>query len=205
MQKTLAKLFDVHPNTVGNWKKEGRLSFLFFQKYFKKEEIEEFIETGKIEKLETLDIHFMFIKAFEKLLSSFVQNLDDIYSFLNAIQEANRVIPTIQTATASRKLFLAIIKESWSNTYFLYDLPLKLEESLIEWLFEQNKTDYEIIKNMKSLPDCISLFLLLHDANKKNINRSQLLKELHGCQISAWGCPLSQQQTEQLRSFIKDY
>ncbi len=204
MQKTLAKLFDVHPNTVGNWKKEGRLSFLFFQKYFKKEEIEEFIETGKIEKLETLDIHFMFIKSFEKLLSIFVQNLDDIYSFLNAIQEANNTKLTIQI-DLSKKLFLAMIKERWSNTYFLYDLPLKLEESLIEWLFEQSKTEYENIKDMKSLPDCVSLFLLINDAKKKNIDCSQLIKQLHGHQISAWGCPFDQQQIVQLRNFITAY
>ena len=63
MQKTIAKLFDVHQNTVSNWKKENKPGLNLIFKYFTKEELEEFLETGKIEKMENinyLDVDFPF-------------------------------------------------------------------------------------------------------------------------------------------------
>lgn len=55
MQKTIAKLFDVHQNTISNWKKEDKKGLNFFLKYFKKEDLEEFIQTGQIKKMEELN------------------------------------------------------------------------------------------------------------------------------------------------------
>lgn len=55
MQKTLARLFDVHPNTITNWEKEKKKGFLLFQKYFTKEDIEEFIETGEIKRINIME------------------------------------------------------------------------------------------------------------------------------------------------------
>lgn len=54
MQKTIAKLFDVHQNTVSNWKKENKPGLNLILKYFSKQELEEFLETEKIEKQELI-------------------------------------------------------------------------------------------------------------------------------------------------------
>lgn len=46
------RLFDFSINTYYLWKKQNRPIINLLEKYFKKEELEEFLETGKIEKFE---------------------------------------------------------------------------------------------------------------------------------------------------------
>lgn len=52
MLKTIAKLFDVHQNTITNWKKENKKGLALILKYFTKEDLQEFLEYGMIEKYE---------------------------------------------------------------------------------------------------------------------------------------------------------
>ena len=52
MNSTLSKLLGNSLKTISNWKKEKRPIINLLLKYFKKEDLEEFIETGKILRLE---------------------------------------------------------------------------------------------------------------------------------------------------------
>lgn len=57
MLKTVAKLFDVHQNTITNWKKENKKGLTLILKYFTKEELQEFLMYGSIEKYEFMQFH----------------------------------------------------------------------------------------------------------------------------------------------------
>lgn len=54
MLKAIAKILDVTLKSVYNYQKENRPIISFLEKYFTKEELEEFLNTGKIEKLELI-------------------------------------------------------------------------------------------------------------------------------------------------------
>lgn len=53
MKKAILKLLDVSDKTFYNWKKEKRPIIRLFEKYFTKEDLEEFLETEKITKFES--------------------------------------------------------------------------------------------------------------------------------------------------------
>lgn len=52
MINTLSKLLGNSPKSISNWKKENRPIISLLYKYFTKEDLEEFLETEKIKKLE---------------------------------------------------------------------------------------------------------------------------------------------------------
>ncbi|OGS70805.1 MAG: hypothetical protein A3F91_09840 [Flavobacteria bacterium RIFCSPLOWO2_12_FULL_35_11] len=54
MINTLSKLLGNSPKSISNWKKENRPIISLLYKYFIKEDLEEFLETGKIKKLELI-------------------------------------------------------------------------------------------------------------------------------------------------------
>lgn len=53
MKKAILKLLDVSDKTFYNWKNEKRPIIRLFEKYFTKEDLEEFLETEKITKFES--------------------------------------------------------------------------------------------------------------------------------------------------------
>lgn len=53
MISTLSELMGNSPKTVSNWKKENRPIMIFLHKYFTKEDLQEFLKTGKVSKLES--------------------------------------------------------------------------------------------------------------------------------------------------------
>lgn len=55
MLKTYARLLQNTVRTISNWKTEKRPIISLLEKYFSKTELEEFLETGGIEKFEALE------------------------------------------------------------------------------------------------------------------------------------------------------
>ncbi len=53
--KLIGNFLGMTPQGAGKWKAEGRDIILFIDKYLKKDEIEEFLKTGKIQKFETVN------------------------------------------------------------------------------------------------------------------------------------------------------
>jgi len=51
---TEAKLFAVTPRAITNWKKDKKPILLFLEKYFKEEDILEFLNSNKINKMELM-------------------------------------------------------------------------------------------------------------------------------------------------------
>ena len=120
MQKTIAKLFDVHQNTVSNWKKENKSGLNLIFKYFTKEELEEFIKTGKIEKMDYINSYLQGLRS----------KCHDIYSKIEhlSIKYKN---PDVNYDSSS-----TLISQ---NIYVLYVLPfLKKHDNEIK-LFVSDK------------------------------------------------------------------
>jgi hypothetical protein len=51
-EEVIAKLFDIHPKTYYKWRKENRPIIELIDKYFTKEELNEYLETNRIQELE---------------------------------------------------------------------------------------------------------------------------------------------------------
>ncbi|WP_323585428.1 hypothetical protein [Aliarcobacter butzleri] len=54
MKKIILKILDIADKTYYNWKNENRPIINLLEKYHTKDELQEFLETGKIEKQERL-------------------------------------------------------------------------------------------------------------------------------------------------------
>ncbi|MFW0695668.1 hypothetical protein ACN09X_04670 [Aliarcobacter butzleri] len=52
MYKVIAKLIGNTERTIFTWKKENRSIINFLEKYFSEEDLEEYLRTGKIDRLE---------------------------------------------------------------------------------------------------------------------------------------------------------
>ena len=85
LYKEIAELIDNNDKTIYRWKKEGRPIVFFFEKYFTKEDIEEFLKSGKIEKLDSLAKLDSFFNSFsleiEKKITEKLKITGDNYSF----------------------------------------------------------------------------------------------------------------------------
>ena len=79
MLKTIAKLFDIHQNTVTNWKKEEKKGLTLILKYFTKDDLQEFIEYGTIEKF---DFAFANIQNYSVQAAEFVNVLNAVKKFV---------------------------------------------------------------------------------------------------------------------------
>ena len=55
MKKIILKILDIADKTYYNWKNEKKPIINLLEKYFTKEDLQEFIETSKIEKQERLN------------------------------------------------------------------------------------------------------------------------------------------------------
>ncbi|WP_263832859.1 hypothetical protein [Sulfurospirillum oryzae] len=119
MQKTISKLFDVHQNTISNWKKEEKRGLSFFLKYFKKEELEEFIQTGKMQKLENIKIADLLYNNTIKQL----QNINFIDTYIVFLYLHKNINVSIQNSfnnyTHNLNLFNELQKiENFHDFYF---------------------------------------------------------------------------------------
>jgi len=79
MLKTIAKLFDIHQNTVTNWKKEEKKGLTLILKYFTKDDLQEFLEYGTIEKF---DFAFANIQNYSVQAAEFVNVLNAVKKFV---------------------------------------------------------------------------------------------------------------------------
>lgn len=77
----IAQILDMTPQGVGKWKKENRPIINLLEKYFTKEELEEFLMSGKISKFEfqnELNSNLLsFSIEIQKKLQNRLKNFDD--------------------------------------------------------------------------------------------------------------------------------
>lgn len=69
---TISKILGNTPKSVSNWKNEKRPIISLLYKYFTKQELEEFLETDKIDKFESLKTTNDFLDAYKKKYFNFI-------------------------------------------------------------------------------------------------------------------------------------
>ncbi len=104
MKEKIKLILDISDKTYYNWKKEQRPIILLLEKYFSKEDLEEFLSTGIIEKLEKSNTE------------ETIDNKEVIVNFTNTevqddvIQENLKTLETFQN-TMAKTLKILIKKE----------------------------------------------------------------------------------------------
>lgn len=78
---SIARLFEMTSQGIGKWKKEKRPIIAFIEKYLNDENIQEFLETGKIEKFE--NITFIVNKYLSQLQITYLNSFTESQSLLS--------------------------------------------------------------------------------------------------------------------------
>ncbi|MGE4420593.1 MAG: hypothetical protein AB7D38_12305 [Sulfurimonas sp.] len=73
MINTIATILGIHRNSYFNYKKQGRPIISLLEKYFTKKDLEEFLESGRVRKLDNID------DTIAISIISFLQKLDVLY------------------------------------------------------------------------------------------------------------------------------
>jgi len=107
------KLFDFSINTYYLWKKQGRLIFDLLDKYFSKEDLEEFISTGKVSKYEDIEnnIFTNHIRTTEILKFLSITETDTLKNTLVDILKENNINAGTVEYLKSRRSKYEILKK----------------------------------------------------------------------------------------------
>ncbi|ARU47245.1 hypothetical protein [Sulfurospirillum diekertiae] len=136
-KEVMAKLFDFNATTYYAWKKQNRPIITLLDQYFSKEDIEEFLEFGSIEKfgfLEFIDYTYK-EAAFVSILSAlanlghvFHSNIDDYIDYLAyALSYDSGYVQSLET----RQEFLAIFiyaYDSYKGYFTIDDLGMAIKQ-----------------------------------------------------------------------------
>lgn len=191
-KELMGKLFDYDPSTFYKWKKENRPIIKLLEKYFTKEELEEFLSTGKVNKFDnfqiTLDsscIGFLtklrllnnrefsgystfisFIGFYIKIKLGIGNNKDTIYfqSELATHEQKDEL-------TIFQNLFIKFILDLYetSNKEYTYDLNIgTLSELKYLFNFINNFTESELIFLNMNIDDDFRPLLSFKNSNYYN-------------------------------------
>lgn len=162
---TISKILGNTPKSVSNWKNEKRPIISLLYKYFSKEELEEFLSTGKIDKFENIyfiqnfyqeqffqffqiilhssDKHDAF-KCMGGLFSSEIENFENFETYLIKLNKDFKIsdielINFIKSPPISNELFI-YIKSNILNNWATFKNQLKAssdaEEKDDDWILE---------------------------------------------------------------------
>ncbi|AHJ11692.1 hypothetical protein [Sulfurospirillum multivorans] len=155
MQKTIAKLFDVHQNTVTNWKKEKKKGLLLLIKYFSKEELEEFIQTDKITRLENLEQNNFFIQFYLEFISKWIYSLDNLFSlFLILTNIIDNKPYSYETEPVKNKIFFEAVSNV-KDKKFLLELA-NLDNYLCDFIIQLHLQGYSLASKNNTTLNYIS-------------------------------------------------
>jgi len=102
MKSSIKKILDIADRTLYNWKKEQKPIVLLLEKYFTKEDLEEFLDTGEIRRFENYDASRADPLFIEYIKYNLPTKIDAIKGE-GIIDRLNRLIP--------RKIFISILED----------------------------------------------------------------------------------------------
>ena len=175
MNSTLSKLLGNSLKTISNWKKEKRPIINLLLKYFKKEDLEEFIETGKILRLEDNKDQELLNNEASKIYNHFISALylkdkSLLKLFLVVINNANETsanlnlnfIDLVFQTEGNEKDKINLLKEfnktvQNNNILFFYSIKFMIQNKFenILYAFGDNK----IAKDLSFIVNYIQFFL----------------------------------------------
>ena len=193
MLKTIAKLFDIHQNTVTNWKKEEKKGLTLILKYFTKDDLQEFIEYGTIEKF---DFAFANIQNYSVQAAEFVNVLNAVKKFVEFYSQEeyrelceeygynepdvflgydshdndeptnnNDLAPNENLDDLYERLYRDVIKDNEGLTY----LALVFSEGKFE-----SSEDFTVDNLSQKIMNCYDIFVLKHGLENRKIKSSSL-------------------------------
>jgi len=135
MYKVIAKLIGNTERTIFAWKKENRPIINFFEKYFSEEDLEEFLTTGKIEKLEH-----------DKKNTNKVDELNNLLIELAKYQLRDRIRLTTEGGPLDfigfrgwKNVFLQVLKDINKQTE---EYPIHLSKKFLLGKIEDTKVSF---------------------------------------------------------------
>ena len=175
MNSTLSKLLGNSLKTISNWKKEKRPIINLLLKYFKKEDLEEFIETGKILRLEDNKDQELLNNEASKIYNHFISALylkdkSLLKLFLVVINNANETsanlnlnfIDLVFQTEGNEKDKINLLKQfnktaQNNNILFFYSIKFMIQNKFenILYAFGDNK----IAKDLSFIVNYIQFFL----------------------------------------------
>lgn len=133
---TFMKLLDISVNTYYLWRRQGRLVLNLFDKYFTKEDLEEFVTTGKIAKFDGVEnsklVNYIRESEIIKLLTKYKAE-DLAHSLAKSLESAEVISGT------SKRLHKTKIK---------YDFLKELERILDDLSHEISKGEYTTFQSV---------------------------------------------------------
>lgn len=164
----MSKLFDFNSSTYYRWKKEHRPIITLLEKYFTKEDLEEFLESGKIKKLEKTDFlkQHVIEKNRIKYLSSFMRGRHRFIDNKNVLFELFYFS------------FLLFLKQT--KSFYSYDFKYLLQQHISNLIIAGNKI--ELTRKFSAydpIHDDIAIFEAPFNHNKRGLSREELIKEVH--------------------------
>lgn len=117
MKNSIKQILDIADRTLYNWRKERKPIVLLLEKYFTKEDLEEFLETGKIRRFENYDASLADPLFVEYVRFNLVAKID-IIKGVGLIDRLSNLIPN--------KIFKTILNDLANATDFeLYQRETK--------------------------------------------------------------------------------
>lgn len=193
MLKTIAKLFDIHQNTVTNWKKEEKKGLTLILKYFTKDDLQEFLEYGTIEKF---DFAFANIQNYSVQAAEFVNVLNAVKKFVEFYSQEeyrelceeygynepdvflgydsydndeptnnNDLAPNENLDDLYERLYRDVIKDNEGLTY----LALVFSEGKFE-----SSEDFTVDNLSQKIMNCYDIFVLKQGLENRKIKSSSL-------------------------------
>lgn len=105
-KKVICELLGISDKSYYRWREERKI-FPLLEKYFKKEDLEEFLETGKIKKLEKLNtIQYLeqFVRDLDHKIN--IERVEMIIDEFNNHNSENKIYPTVDSVFSDFYNFL---------------------------------------------------------------------------------------------------
>lgn len=157
MINTIATILGIHRNSYFNYKKQGRPIIKLLEKYFNKEDLLEFLNTNKIQKLEKTDFlkkqvieknRIKYLSSFMRSEHRFMYRKDDLFVLFYFS-------------------FLIFLKQT--KSFYAHDFQYLLQQHIFNLAIVGNKIKFE--------PDCANL---IHENNNYiNLSLEDFIKKLH--------------------------
>lgn len=142
LKKVLCQLFNITPRSYSNWSKENRPIIEFFESnYLKKTDIEEFLQTKKISKLELIK-NFELDELTRIIKEHEIKRINELNSSVKDLQE-NSIAQALHNSSNT-----AMLKKYFENQHELYENTKDVLSSVNKIVVE-NQSAISEIKNIQ--------------------------------------------------------
>lgn len=177
--ENISKLFDFANSTIYKWKKEKRLILDLFDKYFTDEDIEEFLNTGKIERLDIAQSNKYLINKSIKLYKMISYKLTP--KAKSIFFEELKNLKSYKIEDVSNIIFYSIKDEDLDSKHNYINGTTKISIRLDIFNLFQNIDEFELeyfIKNFEEIK------LQSNNTNIPRKNKKELVLALYGVEKS---------------------